>query len=174
MAVFLLAAAVIAAVFLALALFGGKGGPRETAPALVPRQASAAWLTLLTLDGLEKLLHRLFAAMRFTVEQSVVHAGKLDMVVVDPTPLTGGRVRVRGLVQADHGMIEEAEVQAALDEARGEEIAKAVVISPLGFSAEAKLAVRSTACELVDAEGLMALLRKYLPEAVESSGAGYV
>jgi len=172
-AVFLFAGVAVGGVFLFLALYGGKGGPRETAPVEPPREG-AFWLSRLNLDALEKLLHRLFGAMRFTVERSEVRAGRLDMVVVDPAPLTGGRVHVRGLLQADHGMIEQAEVQAALDEARGEGIAKAVVISPLGFSAEAKLAVKETTCELVDADGLLGLLGKYLPEAVESSGAGYV
>ncbi len=169
----LLAAAVAGAVFLLLAIFGGKGGPHEPAPEAAPGRADH-WLSRLTLDSLEKLLGRLFAAMRFTVERSEVRAGRLDMVVVDPTPLLGGRVHVRGIVYADHGMIEQTEVQAALDEARGEGLAKAVVVSPLGFSDEARLAVRSTPCDLVDGEALLELLRRHLPEAVESAGAGYV
>ena len=176
MPVLLLAAVALAAVFLILALYGGKGGPRETAPVPVesPGGEGRSWLSRLSLDGLEKLLQRLFGAMRFTVEQSEVRAGRLDMQVVDPTPITGGRVHVRALVHADHGMVEQAEVQATLDEARWEGSAKAVVVSPLGFSAEARLAVRSTPCELVDEDGLLDLLERYLPEAVESEGAGYL
>ncbi len=159
------------ALFLLFGVFGGKGGPHETAP---PPREEGHWLSRLSPDGAEKLLHRLFAAMRFTVETSEVRVGRLDMIVVDPAPLTGGRVHVRAILRSDRGMIEQAEVQAALDEARGEGIAKAVVISTLGFSAEARTAVASTSCELIDGAGWLALLEKQLPEAVETGGAGYV
>ncbi len=173
MSVFVLAALATGAIFLSLAFFGGKGGPREAVSEAPSRQASG-WLSRLSADGLEKLLRRLFAAMRVTVEQSEIRGSTLDMVVVAPTPLLGGRMHVRGLVQADHGMIEQAEVQAALDEAHGEGMAKAVLVSPLGFSDEARLAVQGTTCELVDAPALLALVRKHLPEADEAAGAGYV
>lgn len=175
MAILLAAAAGMVGLFLLLGVFGGKGGPSETRQEAAPEVAGAGhWLSRLSLDGLEKLLHRLFAAMRFEVEQSQVAAGRLDMVVRDPTPISGGRIHVRGVLQTGSGMVTEAEVQAVLDEARGEDAAKAVVISPLGFSAEARLAVQATSCQLLDRAGLVELLQRFLPEALESQGAGYV
>ncbi len=175
MIVLLVAGVVMVGLFLTLGVFGGKGGPSETAQLEAPLAGDAAWLSRLTPDGLEKLLHRLFAAMRCEVEQSQVVGNRLEMIVRDPTPISGGRLHVRGVLTTDSGMVTQDEVQAALDETRGDSSsAKAVVISPLGFSAEARLAVRSTSCQLVDRAGLAELLAKYLPEALESQGAGYV
>ncbi|MHB1846533.1 MAG: restriction endonuclease [Deltaproteobacteria bacterium] len=174
MAVVVLAGAGMVGLFLLLGLFGGKGGPSETrSPPSAPSREGTGWLLRLDGDGLERLLHRLFQSMRFEVVSSDVRGPILDMVVRDPAPVVGGQVHVRGIVAADHGMVGEAEVQAALDLARGDSLAKAVVVSPLGFSAEARLAVRDTACELLDAPALTALLDRHLPEAVETSGAGY-
>lgn len=177
MPVVLLALLGMVAVFLLLGLFGGKGGPSETAPAPAASDALGSahhWIHRLSPDAMERLVQQLFAAMGFQVERSLVRAGGVDLVVFDPAPITGGRLFVRGVARADAGMVGEAEVQAALDLARGEGAAKALVLSPLGFSAEARLAVARTACELIDGEGLLELLRLRLPDALESAGAGYV
>jgi hypothetical protein len=173
--ILLVAAVGMVGLFLLLGVYGGKGGPTETAQPGIAQAGEAPWLSRLTLDGLEKLLHRLFAAMRFEVEQSQVVGNRLEMIVRDPTPISGGRLHVRGVLQTDSGMVTQDEVQAALDAARGDpSAAKAVVVSPLGFSSEARLAVQSTSCQLVDQAGLLDLLQKFLPEALESQGAGYV
>jgi hypothetical protein len=173
--VLVVAAVGMVGLFLLLGIYGGKGGPSETAQPEAAPGSEAPWLSRLTLDGLEKLLHRLFAAMRFEVQQSQVVGQRLEMIVNDPTPISGGRLHVRGVLQTDSGMVTQDEVQAALDEARGDAAAaKAVVISPLGFSSEARLAVQSTSCQLIDGAGLKDLLEKFLPEALESRGAGYV
>jgi hypothetical protein len=173
-AILLVAAVGMVGLFVLLGLFGGKGGPRETAQPEAPHGSEPLWISRLTLDGLEKLLHRLFGAMRCEVEQSQVLGRRLVMVVRDPTPLSGGRIHVRGILETDSGMVTQDEVQAALDETRGDGTAKAVVISPLGFSSEARLAVQATSCQLVDTAALVELLEKFLPEALESQGAGYV
>jgi hypothetical protein len=72
-------------------------------------------------------------------------------------------------------LVQQVEVQAALDSARGQGIAKAVVVSvsPAGFSAEARAAVQATACELIDGPGLRDLLFRYLPEVLDTEGAGF-
>ena len=175
MIVLLVAAVGMVGLFVLLGVYGGKGGPSETAQPEAAPGSELPWLSRLTLDGLEKLLHRLFAAMRFEVEQSQVVGSRLEMIVRDPAPISGGRLHVRGVLHTDSGMVTQDEVQAALDEARGDPAAaKAVVISPLGFSSEARLAVQSTSCQLIDGAGLQELLGKFLPEALESRGAGYV
>jgi hypothetical protein len=48
-----------------------------------------------------------------------------------------------------------------------------IALSPAGFSAEARAAVQATACELIDAAGLRQLLARYLPEVLDTSGAGF-
>jgi hypothetical protein len=161
--------------FLLLGIFGGKGGPSETPGAPAPSGTTNDWLARLGPDGLERLLVRLFTAMRCEVEETEARPNLVDLVVRDPAPITGGRLHVRGLVAGTGQLVQQAEVQAALDSARGQETAKAVVIalSPAGFSDEARAAVQSTACELIDAAGLKDLLARYLPEVLDTSGAGY-
>lgn len=174
MPIVLLAGAAMIGLFLLLALFGGKGGPTETAPNSSGPRAEGPWIWRLSPDAFEKLLQRLFTAMGLEVERSEVRREIVDLVVRDPAPISGGRIFVRGILHADAGMVQQAEVQAALDLARGEATVKALVLSPMGFSAEARLAVARTVCELVDGEGLIELLRQRLPEVLESAGAGYV
>jgi Restriction endonuclease len=173
----LVAAGLVAVLlFVLLGLFGGVGGPSETPGIRAPSGEAEDWLARLGPDGLERLLVRLFTAMRCDIEQAEARQSLVDLVVRDPSPITGGRMHVRALVAGAGALVQQAEVQAALDSARGQEIVKAVVIalSPAGFSAEARAAVQATACELIDSAGLRALLARHLPEVLDTAGAGFV
>ncbi len=66
--------------------------------------------------------------------------------------------------------MQSAEVQAALDTARGENLAKAEVITTGTFSNEAKLVSQQTAVELIDGATLAGLIRKHLPDVANRLG----
>ena len=67
----LIAAGLVAVVlFVLLGVFGGSGGPSETPGTRAPTAGSEDWIARLGPDGLERLLIRLFTAMRCDVEQS--------------------------------------------------------------------------------------------------------
>ncbi len=121
------------------------------------------WLAQMGADNFAKLLALLFAELKFDVERSEVEGNTVDLFAVNPTPITGGRIYVRGVYQAPLGMVGEDEVRVALDTARAEMAGKAIVATSGGFTAEAKAAATGNPIDLLDGPEILRLTKKHLP-----------
>jgi hypothetical protein len=127
------------------------------------RETSHAWIARLDARDLGKLLSELFAELKFEVEDARFSGSVVDLFAVNPTPITGGRVYIRGISHPPLGVVGEDEVRTALETARAEMAGKALVATGGVFSAEAKAAAEGAPLELLDGETLMGLLKKHLP-----------
>lgn len=125
--------------------------------------ASTGWIAQLDASALGRLLGMLFAELKFEVEDSRVSDGTVDLFAKNPTPITGGRVYIRGVAHPPLGVVGEEEVRVALDTARAEMVGKALVATGGVFSPEAKSAAEGAPIELLDGAALMALIKKHLP-----------
>lgn len=134
----------------------GTNGSNEAA-------AAHGWIARLDATDLGKLLTMLFSELKFEVEDTRVSDGVVDLFAVNPTPITGGRIYIRGVTHPPLGVVGEDEVRVALDTARAEMAGKALVATGGVFSAEAKAAAEGAPLELLDGATLMALIKKHLP-----------
>ncbi len=168
MASLVLAGILLLALFLVLALFT-RGGPTETiaAKGLPPELSGIAKLSL---HELGSVANRLFNELGFQTVSQNTFPDRYDLIVEDPTPITGQRIYIRCVLTPEAGAVQSAEVQAALDTARGENLAKAEVITTGAFSNEAKLVSQQTAVELIDGATLAGLIRKHLPDVANRLG----
>lgn len=141
--------------------------------ATAPREGSATgsdsadsphgWIARLDAEDLAKLLSLLFSEMKFEVDDSRVSAGVVDLFATNPTPITGGRIYIRGISHPPLGVVGEDEVRVALDTARAEMVGKALVATGGVFSPEARAAAAGAPLELLDGAVLMGLIKKHLP-----------
>jgi hypothetical protein len=122
-----------------------------------------AWIARLDAPALARLLTELFAELKFEVEDARVSHGTVDLFAVNPTPITGGRIYIRGIAHPPLGVVGEEEVRSALDTARAEMAGKALVATGGGFSPEARAAQDGAPLELLDGPALMGLIKKHLP-----------
>ncbi|MGQ0505545.1 MAG: restriction endonuclease [Myxococcaceae bacterium] len=122
-----------------------------------------AWIARLSTEDLGKLLTQLFEELKFEVEDARTSDGVVDLFATNPTPITGGRVYIRGIAHPPLGVVGEEEVRVALDTARAEMAGKALVATGGIFSPEAKAAAEGAPLELLDGHALMGLLKKHLP-----------
>lgn len=164
----LIAGVVLLAIFLSLALFA-RGGATETirSTGLFPE---AQGVSTLGLEELGSVAGRLFNELGFTGISTELLPGRYDLRMEDPTPVTGQRVYIRCLLLPEAGAVESAQVQAALDTARHEQLSKAVVLSVATFSDEAKLLAQGGGVELIDGNQLALLLRQHLPDVANRLG----
>lgn len=164
----LIAGIVLLAIFFSLALFA-RGGPTETiSPGGLTKEAEG--VATLGLEELGSVAGRLFNELGFTAGTSEQAPGRFDLRMEDPTPVTGQKVYIRCLLRPEAGAVESAQVQAALDTARHEQLSKAVVLTVATFSDEAKLLARGGGVELIDGNQLAALLRQHLPDVANRLG----
>jgi hypothetical protein len=164
----LIAGVVLLAIFLSLALFA-RGGPTETiSPGGLAEEAKG--VATLGLEELGSVAGRLFNELGFTSLTAESMPGRVDLRMEDPTPVTGQKVYIRCLLRPEAGAVESAQVQAALDTARHEQLSKAVVITVATFSDEARLLGRGSSVELIDGNQLAALLRQHLPDVANRLG----
>jgi hypothetical protein len=105
----------------------------------------------------------LFAELKFEVEDARFFENVVDLFAVNPTPITGGRVYIRGVAHPPLGVVGEEEVRVALDTARAEMAGKALVATGGVFSVEARAAAEGAPLELLDGVTLMGLIKKHLP-----------
>lgn len=164
----LLGGAVMVVIFLVLAIFG-RGGPTETIGA-AGLPAELQGIAKITLAELGSVAQRLFNELGFSLVDQSELPGRFDLRMADPTPVTGQRVYIRCVLTPEQGAVQSAEVQAALDTARHEQLAKAVVVTPGIFSDEAQLVARDAPLELIDGVKLAALLRQHLPDVANRLG----
>jgi len=75
-----------------------------------------AWLARLDAPDMGKLLGQLFAELKFEVEDARVTGSVVDLFATNPTPITGGRVYIRGVCHPPLGVVGEDEVRVAMGE----------------------------------------------------------
>jgi hypothetical protein len=133
---------------------GGNGSARSVAH---------GWISRLDADELARLLTMLFGELKYEVQDTRVGDGVVDLFAVNPTPITGGRIYVRGIAHPPQGTVGEDEVRVALDTARAEMAGKALVATGGVFSPEARAAAEGAPIELLDGATLLTLIKKHLP-----------
>ena len=126
-------------------------------------EAPHTWIGKLDAADLGRLLQMLFVELKFDVEDARHSEGLVDLFANNPTPITGGRVYIRGVSHPPLGVVGEEEVRVALDTARAEMAGKALVATGGVFSPEAKAAADGAPVELLDGAALLALIKKHLP-----------
>jgi restriction endonuclease Mrr len=163
--VFIVVAVAVLLGFVLIALLGQAPARAETLGA-APMGLSQddAWLARLGPEELEKLLVLVFSEMKFELERRGAQEGTVDLWAVNATPITGMRVYVRGIPAPPLGVVGEEEVRAAIETARAEQAGKAIVVTPGGFSPEARAAAAGASADLVDGAALGKLVRKHLPQ----------
>lgn len=122
-----------------------------------------SWLARLDPEDLGRLLEMLFAELKFEVQDTRVSSAGVDVFATNPTPITGGRIYIRGVAHPPLGVVGEEEVRTALDTARAEMAGKALVATGGVFSPEAKAASEGAPLELIDGVALLGLIKKHLP-----------
>lgn len=160
----LLTVAVAVALGAALIAVAGRS-TRRARPAAGPvALGELAWIRDGGAAGLERLLEALFSAMGFEVERSGRGDGWVDLQAVDPAPIRGGRLHVRGLLAGPGELLGADEVRALVDAARADGAGKAVLVTLGAVSAEARAAAQGAPVDLVDELALAALVRRHLPQ----------
>ena len=162
MGVLLIAGIAVLVGFLLIALIG-RSAPEANSDAAAGTVIEHAWLGQLGPENFAKLLGLLFSELKFDIERSGVDGNMVDIFAVNPTPITGIRIYVRGVYQAPLGMVGEEEVRVAIDTARAEMAGKAIVATSGGFSEEAKAVGSGNPVDLLDGAELHRLTKKYLP-----------
>lgn len=162
MGVLLIAGVSVIVGFFLIALIG-RTDPETAANQPAGTVIEHAWLSQLGPENFGKLLTLLFSELKFDIERSGIDGNMVDILAVNPTPITGSRIYVRGVYQAPLGMVGEEEVRVALDTARAEMAGKAIVATSGGFTAEAKAAGAGNPVELLDGVELLRLTKKHLP-----------
>src|SRR5688572_27782167 len=72
------------------------------------------WIARLDAQDMGKLLSMLFAELKFEVEDGRFSDNVVDLFAVNPTPITGGRLYIRGVAHPPLGIVGEEEVRVAL------------------------------------------------------------
>jgi hypothetical protein len=164
----LIAVVGVVGIFLYLALFA-RGGPTETIAVhgIAPESAGVAKLTL---PELGSVVSRLFDELGFVTLAQNLYPNRCYLTMMDPTPVTGQKVYVRCLLTPEAGAVQSAEVQAALDMARGDNLHKAMVVTPGIFSDEAQLVSHGASLELINGDALAKLIRQHLPDVANRLG----
>jgi len=127
------------------------------------RNLAHGWISRLSADQLARLLTMLFSELKYEVEDTRIGDGVVDLLAVNPTPISGGRIYVRGIAHPPLGIVGEDEVRGALDTSRAEMAGKALIATGGVFSPEARAAAEGVPLELLDGATLLSLIKKHLP-----------
>ncbi len=160
MSIILIALVGLAAGFVVIALISRTAPPAGA----VAAAGGENWISKLRPEEFQRLLSLVFAEMKFDVESSSLRGGDVDLFAVNPTPITGARIYVRGVFHPPLGMVGDEEVRIALETARAEMAGKAIVVTPGDFTPEARATARGTPVDLLDGPALLGLVKKHLPQ----------
>jgi restriction endonuclease Mrr len=164
--VLVVVAATIVGFFLILLAGSGKIlSPASSGAAHGDGTPDLAWVRGYGVEGFERMLLSLFGEMGFNAERSDRGKGTVDFYAVDPTPIKGGRIYVRGVFDTDLTPLDAEEVITLIDTARAESVGKAVLVTLGRFSDEARDTAKDNPVDLVDGAALATLVRKHLPQA---------
>lgn len=131
------------------------------------------WIARVEPEAFARLLELLFTELKFEIESTHRRGGDVDLFAVNPTPITGARVYVRGVFHPPLGMVGDEEIRIALETARAEMAGKAVVVTPGSFTAEARASAKGAPVDLLDGAALLALVKKHLPQAFAEQTIGH-
>jgi len=145
--------------FALIALISRTAPPKHSAD--LPGES---WVSRMSPQDFSRLLSMLFAEMKFDIETSNLRGGDVDLFAVNPAPITGARIYVRGVFHPPLGMVGEDEVRIALETSRAEMAGKAVVVTPGGFTPDARASARGAPVDLLDGPALLNLVKKHLPQ----------
>jgi restriction endonuclease Mrr len=160
--IFIAAGAMVAGFLLILLM--GRNQPVHPAASTGPQGGTEmGWLNVYGIEGFQRLLALLFAEMGWSPEQSSRGESTVDLYAVNPTPLTGGRVYVRGIFAPPLGVVGGEEVRGMIETSRAEFVGKAILVTLGHFSAEARAEAKGAPLDLVDGDALAELVRKHLP-----------
>jgi hypothetical protein len=140
-----------------------QGAEGEADSGSTDAKSPHAWIARLDAEELARLLSNLFAELKYELEDTRIANGVVDLFAVNRTPITGGRIYIRGVSHPPLGVVGEDEVRVALETARAEMAGKALVATGGVFSPEAKAAAEGAPLELLDGATLMGLIKKHLP-----------
>jgi hypothetical protein len=124
-----------------------------------------AWLGRMGAEQFSELLSMLFEELKFEVEKNDFHTteGTVDLFAVNRTPITGGRIYVRGICLPADQDVGEDEIRIAMETARAEMAGKAIVCSSGGFTGDARASASGNPIDLLDGPELLRLVKKHLP-----------
>lgn len=167
MGILLVAALATLAGFVLILLIGRNQPVSPASPQFAGKEPATdlAWVRGFGVEGYQRLLLTLFAEMGFQAERSERGAGTVDLLAVDPTPIRGGRIYVRGLLGAPGASVDADEVRNLLDTARAELAGKGVLVTLGRISPDARDTARGNPVDLLDGEELSRLVKKHLPQA---------
>ena len=151
-----------------LILLAGSGklvSPAASSGAQGDGSADLAWVRTYGVEGFERMLLTLFSEMGFSAERSDRGKGTVDFYAVDPTPIRGGRIYVRGVFDNHAVPVDAEEVLTLMDTARAESVSKAVLVTLGRFSDEARDSAKDNPVDLLDGAALATLVKKHLPQA---------
>ena len=153
--------------FLLILLIGGGQRVSPAAPGNAPVAAATelGWVHRYGVEGFERMLLSLFGEMGFEPGRSERGQGTVDFYAVDPTPIRGGRIYVRGIFALAAVPVDAEEVLTLIDTARAESVGKAVLVTLGRFTGEARDTAKDNPIDLVDGDALAALVKKHLPQA---------
>lgn len=161
-AVLVTVAAALAVGIALIALAGrGRGARAPVGPVAL---GELAWVREGGAPALERLLVALLGAMGYEAGATSRGEGWVDLQAVDPAPIRGGRLHVRGLLAAPGEPLSADEVRAVVDAARGDGAGKAVLATLGALSGEARAAAEGAPVDLLDEPALAALVRRHLPQ----------
>jgi hypothetical protein len=160
MSIILIALVALGVGFVLIA-FISKAAPSASA---VAAASGDNWIARISPEEFQRLLTALFSEMKFDVDSSSLRGGDVDLFAVNPTPITGARIYVRGVFHPPLGLVGEDEVRIALETARAEMAGKAIVVTPGGFTPDAKASAKGTPVDLLDWTALLGLVKKHLPQ----------
>jgi hypothetical protein len=158
-------ATVVGFVLILLAGSGNRFSPAASSSGQGEGSADLAWVRTYGVEGFERMLLMLFSEMGFSAERSDRGQGTVDFYAVDPTPIRGGRIYVRGVFDDHAAPLDAEEVLTLIDTARAESVGKAVLVTLGRFSDEARDTARDNPVDLLDGAALATLVKKHLPQA---------
>jgi restriction endonuclease Mrr len=159
------AATVVGFLLILLAGSGKPVSPAASVGAHGEASTDLAWVRTYGVEGFERMLLTLFSEMGFTAERSDRGQGTVDFYAVDPTPIRGGRIYVRGVFDDHAEPLDAEEVLTLIDTARGEYVSKAVLVTLGRISDEARDTAKDNPVDLLDGAALATLVKKHLPQA---------
>lgn len=135
------------------------------------RGSGASWLAALPSPQLAGLVAELLAELKVDVLETRALPEGFELLAVNPSPLTGGRLYIRGLWGGVEPVDEEA-ARTALDAGRAEGVSKVVVFARV-FTEAARAVQDEGALELVDCPALERLVERYLPAHAAAGRAAH-
>ncbi len=148
-----------------LIFFIGRTSPvHPAAGGSITPGGDLAWMRAEGSAGFARLLANLFGEMGYATERSNHADDTVDLYAVNPKPITGGKIYVRGIIDPPHGKVGADEVRSVSETVRAEYAGKGIVVTLAAFDNAAVAEAREVNVDLVDGGELASLVKKHLPQ----------